>query len=256
MKKVKLFEEFLVETVSLIYESSIGDIHIMAGEADSFTAFRKEFMDEYGKPKSVKELKQLEAWLQTIWNENQTNEALSMDAVYIHQITGSGQDAAQNFIDDNNIDSAKLVAFLKQHKDSKEKYDVRDMINGTNKNKRFLKQFLNEKVDMELLKFEMDKLKKENPGKRITYIFTQDGKKGYRLFINGKLVSESVVNESIKAKDYFKDPMHLADAKGWVRNLKLSDDEIKAKIKAVMKDPAKFNDLMDAMSDELNLKWK
>jgi hypothetical protein len=50
--------------------------------------------------------------------------------------------------------------------------------------------------------------------------------------------------------------MNLADAKGWVRNLKLSDDEIKTKIKAVMKDPSKFNDLMDAMTDELNLKWK
>ena len=132
-------------------------------------------------------------------------ERLSMDAVYIHQITGCGQDSAQNFIDDNNIDAEKLVAFLKQHKDSKEKYDVRDMISGVNKNKRFLKQF---------------------------------------------------VNESMKAKDYFRDPMNLADAKGWVRNTKLSDDEIKAKIKAVMKDPSQFNDLMDAMTDELNLKWK
>ena len=67
---------------------------------------------------------------------------------------------------------------------------------------------------------------------------------------------EEFLNEAMKAKDYFKDPMHLADARGWVRNLKLSDNEIKDKIKAVMKDPAKFNDLMDAMSDELNLKWK
>ena len=81
--------------------------------------------------------------------EDFVGERLSMDAVYIHQITGSGQDAAQNFIDDNNIDSAKLVAFLKQHKDSKEKYDVRDMINGTNKNKRFMKQFLKESVNEE-----------------------------------------------------------------------------------------------------------
>jgi hypothetical protein len=120
----------------------------MAGDADSFTAFRKEFMDEYGKPKTVKELKALEAWLQTIWKEVETNEALSMDAVYIHQITGSGQDSAQNFIDDNNIDSAKLVAYLKQHKDSKEKYDVRDMISGTNKNKRFIKQFVNESKEV------------------------------------------------------------------------------------------------------------
>ena len=69
-------------------------------------------------------------------------------------------------------------------------------------------------------------------------------------------VYESVVNESTNIKDFFKDPMNLADAKGWVRNLKLSDDEIKTKIKSVMKDPSKFNDLMDAMTDELNLKWK
>lgn len=53
-----------------IDESKIGEIHIMAQESDSFTAFRKKFMDEYGKPKSVKELKELEAWLQTVWNEN------------------------------------------------------------------------------------------------------------------------------------------------------------------------------------------
>jgi hypothetical protein len=53
-----------------IDESKIGEIHIMAQESDSFTAFRKAFMDEYGKPKSVKELKELEAWLQTVWNEN------------------------------------------------------------------------------------------------------------------------------------------------------------------------------------------
>jgi hypothetical protein len=71
-----------------------------------------------------------------------------------------------------------------------------------------------------------------------------------------KQIGESIVTESLKAKDYFKDPMNLADAKGWVRNLKLSDDEIKTKIKSVMKDPSKFNDLMDAMTDELNLKWK
>ena len=73
---------------------------------------------------------------------------------------------------------------------------------------------------------------------------------------NGPGVHESVVNESTNIKDFFKDPMHAADARGWVRNLKLSDDEIKTKIKAVMKDPSKFNDLMDAMTDELNLKWK
>lgn len=70
------------------------------------------------------------------------------------------------------------------------------------------------------------------------------------------VAESSDINESMNAKDFFKDPIHYADAKGWVRNLKLSDEEIKTKIKAVMKNPAKFNDLMDAMTAELNLKFK
>ena len=59
------------------------------------------------------------------------NEGVSMDAVYIHQITGCGQNAAQDFIDDNGIDGAKLAAYVKQHRNGKEKYDVRDIIAGT-----------------------------------------------------------------------------------------------------------------------------
>jgi predicted DNA-binding protein len=78
------------------------------------------------------------------------NKGLSMDAVYIHQITGSGHKAAQNFIDDNNIDGKKLADYIKQNQDTIEKYNVRDIIAGTgvgaNKSyvKRFIKQFLNE----------------------------------------------------------------------------------------------------------------
>lgn len=71
-----------------------------------------------------------------------------------------------------------------------------------------------------------------------------------------KTTNKVEINESTHLKDFFKHPTNLEDAKGWVRNLNLSDGEIKTKIKAVMKDPSKFNDLMDAMTDELNLKWK
>jgi hypothetical protein len=63
MKHIKLFEQFTKE-------SKVSDIHIMAQETESFTGFRKAYMDEYGKPKSVRELKELEAWLQSIWNQN------------------------------------------------------------------------------------------------------------------------------------------------------------------------------------------
>ena len=86
MKHTKQFEEFINEEKSLskshnfIDESKIGEIHIMAQESDSFTAFRKAFMDEYGKPKSVKELKELEAWLQTIYREKEANESFVNEA--------------------------------------------------------------------------------------------------------------------------------------------------------------------------------
>jgi hypothetical protein len=62
---------------------------------------------------------------------------------------------------------------------------------------------LKEKVDMEELKLTMDNLKKANPGKKVTYIFTQDGLKGYRFFLDGKLVSvnEAFINEGLQFND-------------------------------------------------------
>ena len=57
------------------------------------------------------------------------------------------------------------------------------------------------------------------------------------------------MKESVK--DFFKDPMQAADARGWIKNPKLSQDEKKDKIKSVMKDPSKFNDLMDEFTNEL-----
>jgi hypothetical protein len=80
------------------------------------------------------------------------NEGVSMDAVYIHQITGCGQDAAQNFIDDNGIDGEKLADYVKRHKDSKEKYDVRDIIAGTGVGKieSFRKRFIKSVQESEI----------------------------------------------------------------------------------------------------------
>jgi hypothetical protein len=51
---------------------------------------------------------------------------------------------------------------------------------------------LEESVDMDELKFTLDKLKKENPGKKVTYTFVKDSPKGYKFFIDGKLLKESV----------------------------------------------------------------
>jgi hypothetical protein len=67
----------------------------------------------------------------------------------------------------------------------------------------------------------------------------------HRRDVVSKKITEGVV------KDFFKDPMHAANVRGWIKNPKLTDAERKDKIKAVMKDPSKFNDLMDAFTDEL-----
>lgn len=73
--------------------------------------------------------------------------SVSEEAYVIHSITKCGQDAAQNFIDDNKLDGKKLAAYVKQHSNSKEKYEVRDIIAGTGVGAnvsfkaRFLKQF-------------------------------------------------------------------------------------------------------------------
>ena len=62
---------------------------------------------------------------------------------------------------------------------------------------------LEEKVDMEELQMTLKRLKKENPGKKVTYSFVQDSPKGYVFYIDKKLVKEgedhevSMANNSI-----------------------------------------------------------
>ena len=73
--------------------------------------------------------------------ESFLNEAVSQEAYSIHSITQCGQDAAQDFIDDNNIDSEKLITYLKQNVNSPKKYDIRDLIKDPKSNKMLLKQF-------------------------------------------------------------------------------------------------------------------
>lgn len=55
--------------------------------------------------------------------------SISQEAVYIHQMTGSGQVAAQNFIDDNNLDGSLIVNYIRGGK-SLEIYQIRDLIAG------------------------------------------------------------------------------------------------------------------------------
>jgi hypothetical protein len=157
----------------------------------------------------------------SIKNVNESvNEGISSEAAYIHQITGSGQDGAQGFIDDNNIDGKKLADYVKQNRNTIEKYNVRDIIIGTgvgaNKSfrKRFIKQFLNESKSYPNFKSDvLDNIKKldikiyhqildtiDNQGKDndyIEYIFNSwENRWTIKKTANGLLkMFESYINE-------------------------------------------------------------
>jgi hypothetical protein len=52
-----------------VFESAMGDVHIMAEEAKTFDEFKAEFIKEYGIGKKDNN-KELHNWLQGIWKEN------------------------------------------------------------------------------------------------------------------------------------------------------------------------------------------
>jgi len=78
-------------------------------------------------------------------------EGVSIEAAQLHAMTSCGQDAAQNFIDDNGLDAKKLVNYVQQGMRTNPtlKYDVRDYISGRkgtvggekNLRDKFIKQF-------------------------------------------------------------------------------------------------------------------
>ena len=48
---------------------------------------------------------------------------------------------------------------------------------------------------MDELKFTLDKIKKENPGKKVGYFFTKDSPKGYKISIDGKHIDDKKKKE-------------------------------------------------------------
>lgn len=54
---------------------------------------------------------------------------------------------------------------------------------------------ITEKVDMAELENTLKRVKKENPGKKVGYIFVQDAPKGYKISIDGKYTNESTITE-------------------------------------------------------------
>ena len=60
--------------------------------------------------------------------EKFVNESASHDAFVIHTLVGCGQDAAQNFIDDFDINAKKLIDYIRNNKDKV--MDVAEYISG------------------------------------------------------------------------------------------------------------------------------
>ncbi len=97
--------------------------------------------------------------------------------------------------------------------------------------------------------------KTELDGTKITVSDITDAQKKNLMADASKFIDDNKPKKKLKEgiKDFFKDPMNVADARGWMKNSKLSDSEKREKIKSVMKDPSKFNDLMDEFTDELKI---
>jgi len=61
---------------------------------------------------------------------------------------------------------------------------------------------ITEKVDMAELENTLKRVKKENPGKKVGYIFVQDAPNGYKISIDGKYTNESFNEGSITAPEW------------------------------------------------------
>ena len=134
------------------------------------------------------------------------------DAAYtIHRFTDCGQNAAQDFIDDNKIDGEKLVKFLKRtdNEGLRNRYMVRDIIGGktdNNTKQKFVKLFkesiVKEGLDPKAQRF-LDAIQVIDRDikdlKNITVDATPQGNwsvyfKGKRMgTINGKILDDSTI---------------------------------------------------------------
>jgi len=72
-------------------------------------------------------------------------ENISQEAATIHTMLQTGQQKAQDFIDDNNVDVKKLIDYIKQYKGEPREIIIKDIITGNvgNYNPESLKQFKN-----------------------------------------------------------------------------------------------------------------
>jgi len=82
--------------------------------------------------------------------------------------------------------------------DAEDKENAEEFANESMKLTSLLKKesVNEEKVDMTELENTLKRVKKENPGKKVGYIFVQDAPKGYKISIDGKYTNESFNEEN------------------------------------------------------------
>ena len=153
MKHIKTFESFLNETVGNVVIFSVDDdkldnmlnsrfssqLDYQDIQGDSFYSLPKRDFDRFidmadsaGFDVDYENSEDSVVFVQeSAITESAVNENVSSEAVYINVITGNGQQAIQDFIDENGIDVQKLVDHAKEVKGTADQYKLRDMIKGT-----------------------------------------------------------------------------------------------------------------------------
>jgi hypothetical protein len=72
---------------------------------------------------------------------------------------------------------------------------------------------ITETVDMTELEYELKRLKRENPGKKVTYFFTKDNPKGYKIQIKEAKIESDFFEREPKSKDIEKGEGIIAKTK-------------------------------------------
>lgn len=154
-------------------------------------------------------------------------EAISRDAAYIHGILQTGQDSAQNFIDDNGLDGAKLSDYVKNNRNNIDGYNVKHYISGERGTvgsspklrqafiKKFKKgnkpkpySFFNEKFDrthLGILQYAFKDINKINPSepayKRLAQMLSKLSKQELQQIIDADIKFISILAKTLLTKN-------------------------------------------------------
>jgi hypothetical protein len=159
--------------------------------------------------------------------KNLLNE-VSDEAYTLHRFTACGQNAAQDFIDDNKIDAEKLIKYLKptDNEGMRNRYMVRDVIGGktdNNTKQKFIKLFkesLNEASASDIIK-DLDKVRNDLI-KKVDILIAKKKKLYSNVDIESPMsADEKKLNKDIA--DIFSDIQQLIQQKRSIKEESLNE---------------------------------